>query len=159
MLHKLKSACSIRKNQQVHLQVFSKSLRTNWQIPQFNWQPIPTTGTSNSKGSQTPIHPVARHNKIPANGRSQSRPTRNCWTLSAKSNKVSWSETLRYLNINMSSSNRKCECFNLFEILFVLAAFPVDIGRKPAMPARAPGEMATLKRRREPASPVMRHAG
>ena len=81
MLHKLKSACSIRKkpnSEQVHLQVFRKSCETNCQIPQFNRQLIPTAGTSNSKGSQTPIRPVARHNKIPTNGESQSRPTRNC---------------------------------------------------------------------------------
>ena len=36
-------------------------------------------------------------------------------------------------------------------------AFPANIGRKPASPANAPGEPATLKRRREPASPVMQH--
>ena len=41
MLHKLKSACSITKtnSEQVHLQVFRKSLRTNSQIPLFNRQP------------------------------------------------------------------------------------------------------------------------
>ena len=69
MLHKLKSACSIRKtnSEQVRLQVFRKSHWTNRQIPQFNRQLIPTAGTSNSKGSQTPVRPVARHNKIPTN--------------------------------------------------------------------------------------------
>ena len=88
-------------SEQERLQAFRKSLSTTCQIPQFNRQLIPTTGTSNSKGSQTPIvgisnskgsqtpiRPVARQNKIPTNGGSQSRPARNCWTLSAKSNKV-----------------------------------------------------------------------
>ena len=80
-------------SEQVRLQVFCKSRGTNCQIPQVNRQLIPTAGTSNSKGSQTSIRPVARHYKIPTNGGSQSRPTWNCWTLGAKSNKVSWSET------------------------------------------------------------------
>ena len=84
-------------SEQVRLQVFRKSRWTNRQIPQFNRQLIPTAGTSNSKGSQTPIRPVARHNKIPTNGGSQSRPTRDCWTLGAKSNKVSRSETFKTL--------------------------------------------------------------
>ena len=35
-----------------------------------------------------------------------------------------------------------------------ILAFPADIGRKPVLPARAPWEPATLKRRREQASPV-----
>ena len=92
------SAPSEKTNsEQVRLQVFRKSRRTNCQIPQFNRQLIPTAGTSNSKGSQTSIHPVARHNKIPTNSGSQSRPTTNCWTLSAKSNKVSRSETFNTL--------------------------------------------------------------
>ena len=80
MLHKLKSACFIRKtnSEQVRLQVLRKSCWTNRQVPQFDRQLIPTAGTSNSKGSQTPIRTVARHNKIPTNGGSQSRPTRNC---------------------------------------------------------------------------------
>ena len=42
---------------------------------------------------------------------------------------------------------------------YLLLAFPADIGRKPASPARAPWEPTTLKRRREPALPVTRHAG
>ena len=96
MLHKLKSACSVRKNnsEQVCHQLFCKS-RSYCQVPQFNRQLIPTAGTSNSKGSRTPIRPVARYNKIPTNGGSQSRRIRNCWTLSPKSNKVSRSKTFR----------------------------------------------------------------
>ena len=49
-LHKLKSACFIRKNnsEQVRLQVFRKSRWTNRQAPQFDRQLIPTAGTSNS---------------------------------------------------------------------------------------------------------------
>ena len=72
VLHQKKKQ-QLRK--QVRLRVFRKCCRTNCQIPQFNRQRIPTAGTSNSKGSQTPIRPVARHNKIPTNGGSQSRPT------------------------------------------------------------------------------------
>ena len=97
MLHKLKRACSIRKNQlwtSTSSSVSHKSQDpTDRSINSTGnpFQQLP--GTSSGKGSQTPIRPVARHNKIPTNGRSQSRPTRNCWTLSAKSNKVSWNET------------------------------------------------------------------
>ena len=35
-------------------------------------------GSATAVGSHTPIRPVARHNKIPTNDGSQSRPTRNC---------------------------------------------------------------------------------
>ena len=42
-------------SEQVRLQVFCKSRWTNRQVPQFDRQLIPTAGTSNSKGSQTPI--------------------------------------------------------------------------------------------------------
>ena len=38
----------------------------------------------------------------------------------------------------------------------ITLTFSADIGRKPASPARAPWEPATLKRRQEPASPVLR---
>ena len=49
------------------------------------------------ESSRTPIRSVARHNKIPTNSGSQSRPTRDCRTLGAKSNKVSRSETFKTL--------------------------------------------------------------
>ena len=41
------------------------------------------------------------------------------------------------------------------KIHYILLAFPAEIGRKPALPARA-WEPATRTRRREPASPVTR---
>ena len=74
----------------MRLHVFRKSRWTNRHVPQFDRQQlIPTAETSNSKGSQTSIRPMARHNKIPTNSGSQSRPTRDCQTLGAKRNKVS----------------------------------------------------------------------
>ena len=94
---KVRALSEKTNSEQVRLQVFRKSRWTNRQVPQFDRQHIPTAGTSNSKGSQTPIRPVARHNKIPTNSESQSRPTRDCWTLGAKSNKVSRSETFKTL--------------------------------------------------------------
>ena len=101
---KVRASSEKNSSEQVRLQVFRKSRWVNRQVPQFDRQLIPTAGTSNSKGSQTPIRPVARHNKIPTNSGSQSRPTRDCRTLGAKSNKVSRSETyLRHLNISMQT--------------------------------------------------------
>ena len=78
---KVRALSEKTNSEQVRLQVFRKSRWTNRQVPQFDRQLIPTAGTSNSKGSQTPIRPVARHNKIPTNSGSQSRPTRlpNPW--------------------------------------------------------------------------------
>ena len=78
---KVRALSEKTNSEQVRLQVFRKSRWTNCQVPQFNRQLIPTAGTSNSKGSRTPIRPVARHNKIPTNSGSQSRPTRDCQTL------------------------------------------------------------------------------
>ena len=89
---KVRALSEKTNSEQVRLQVFRKSRWTNCQVLQFNRQLIPTAGTSNSKGSRTPIRPVARHNKIPTNSGSQSRPTRDCRTLGAKSNKVSRSD-------------------------------------------------------------------
>ena len=83
---KVRALSEKTNSEQVCLQVFRKSRWNNRQVPQFDRQLIPTAGTSNSKGSQTPIRPVARHNKIPTNSGSQSRPTRDCRTLGAKSN-------------------------------------------------------------------------
>ena len=62
---KVRALSEKTNSEQVRLQVFRKSRWTNCQVPQLNRQLIPTAGTSNSKGSQTPIRPVARHNKIP----------------------------------------------------------------------------------------------
>ena len=56
---KVRALSEKNNSEQVRLQVFRKSRWTNRQIPQFNRQLIPTAGTSNSKGSQTPIRPVA----------------------------------------------------------------------------------------------------
>ena len=94
---KVRALSEKNNSEQVRLQVFRKSRWTNRQVPQFDRQLIPTAGTSNSKGSQTPIRPMARHNKIPTISGSQSRPTRDCRTLGAKSNKVSRSETFKTL--------------------------------------------------------------
>ena len=94
---KVRALSEKNNSEQVHLQVFRKSRWTNRQVLQFDRQLISTAGTSNSKGSQTPIRPVARHNKIPTNSGSQSRPTRDCRTLGAKSNKVSRSEIFKTL--------------------------------------------------------------
>ena len=44
---KVRAPSEKTNSEQVRLEVFHKSLRTNRQIPQFNRQPIPTTGTSN----------------------------------------------------------------------------------------------------------------
>ena len=64
---KVRALSEKTNSEQVRLQVFRKSRWTNCQVPQFDRQLIPTAGTSNSKGSQAPIRPVARHNKIPTN--------------------------------------------------------------------------------------------
>ena len=78
---KVRASSEKTNSEQVRLQVFRKSRWTNCQVPQLDRQLIPTAGTSNSKGSQTPIRPVAGHNKIPTNSGSQSRPTRDCQRL------------------------------------------------------------------------------
>ena len=62
-------------SEQVRLQVFRKSRWTNRQVSQFDRQLIPTAGTSNSKGSQTTIRPVARHNMQDPHERRISKPT------------------------------------------------------------------------------------
>ena len=56
---KVRALSEKTNSEQVRLQVFRKSRWTNRQVPQFDRQLIPTAGTSNSKGSQTPIRPVA----------------------------------------------------------------------------------------------------
>ena len=69
---KVRAISEKNNSEQVRLQVFRKS---RWTNRQFDRQLIPTAGTINSKGSQTPIRPVAKHNidnKIPTNSGSQS---------------------------------------------------------------------------------------
>ena len=98
MLHKLKSACFIRKKPTLNKCVFKCFAK----VAVLTVRSLNSTGNSfqqlgpasaKALKSQTPIRPVARHNKIPTNSGSQSRPTRDCQTLGAKSNKVSRSET------------------------------------------------------------------
>ena len=67
MLHKLKSACFIRKtnSEQARLQVFKQKSLDYPSGPSTQQAIIPTAGTSNSKGSQTPIRPVAGTTRSP----------------------------------------------------------------------------------------------
>ena len=81
MLHKLKSACFIRKKPTLNKCVckcFAKVAGLTVRSLNSTGNSFQQLGPATAIGSQTPIRHVARHNKIPTNSGSQSRPTRDC---------------------------------------------------------------------------------